>query len=95
MIVVDSQGEHAAPFRRHGGDWRRHPAGLSEVDDLAHRAAEAGLRPGDVLQEIDKTPVRSPDDVKKAMAKDGSRTHLYLILREGITHYVAIPPEGG
>jgi serine protease Do len=58
------------------------------------RAAEAGLRPGDVIQEIDKTPVRSPQDLKKALGQDSKRTHLALVLREGITHYVAIPPEG-
>ena len=58
------------------------------------RAAEAGLRPGDILQEIDRTPVRSPDDVRKAVAKDGKRSHLSLVLRDGHTHYVAIPPEG-
>ena len=59
------------------------------------RAAEAGLRPGDVIQEIDRGRVRSPDDLRKALEKDGKRTHLYLILREGMTHYVAVPPESG
>ncbi len=57
------------------------------------RAAEAGLRPGDVIQEIDKAPVRSPDDVKKAL--DAKGTHLLLVYREGSTHFVAVPPERG
>ena len=57
------------------------------------RAAEAGLRPGDVIQEIDKGRVRSPDDVKKALEKDARGTHLVLVYREGTTHFVAIPPE--
>jgi serine protease Do len=56
------------------------------------RAAEAGLRPGDLIQEIDKTRVHSPDDLKKALAKDGKQTHLLLVFREGMTHYVAVPP---
>ena len=56
------------------------------------RAAEAGLRPGDLIQEIDKTRVHSPDDLKKALAKDGKQTHLLLVFREGLTHYVAVPP---
>jgi hypothetical protein len=47
-----------------------------------------------VIEEVDKSHVRSPDDVKKALEKDGKRPHLLLVLREGITHYVAIPPEG-
>jgi serine protease Do len=59
------------------------------------RGAEVGLRAGDVIQEIDKAPVRSPEDVKKALGKDGTRTHLLLVVREGTTHYVAVPPEGG
>ncbi len=58
------------------------------------RAAEAGLRPGDLIQEIDKARVRSPDDVRKALEKDGKQTHLLLVLHDGSTHYVAIPPEG-
>jgi len=58
------------------------------------RAAELGLRAGDLIQEIDKEAVRSPADVKKALEKDGKRAHLLLVLREGMTHYVAIPPEG-
>jgi serine protease Do len=58
------------------------------------RAAEAGLRAGDVIQEIDKGQVRSPDDLKKALEKDAKQTHLLLVLREGTTHYVAVPPEG-
>jgi serine protease Do len=57
------------------------------------RAAEAGLRPGDLVQEVDRTPVHTPEDVKRAVAKDGKRTHLLLVFREGITHYVAVPPE--
>jgi serine protease Do len=58
------------------------------------RAAEAGLRPGDVIEEVDKARVRSPEDVKKALEKDGKRAHLLLVLREGVTHYVAVPTEG-
>src|SRR5262249_21740842 len=32
-------------------------------------AANAGLRAGDVISEINRTPVKSPDDVREAMAK--------------------------
>jgi serine protease Do len=56
------------------------------------RAAEAGIRPGDVIQEIDRAPVQSPGDVKKALEKDRKRAHLLLVRREGETHFVAIPP---
>ncbi len=60
---------------------------------MGSRAADAGLRPGDVIQEIDKTHVRSPDDVKKALERDAAGTHLVLVYREGSTHFVAIAPE--
>jgi serine protease Do len=59
------------------------------------RAADAGLRPGDVIQEIDRAPVQSPNDVTQALNKDRKRAHLLLVLREGETRYVAIPPEEG
>jgi serine protease Do len=58
------------------------------------RAAELGLRPGDVIQEIDNNAVRSPQDVKKALESNGKRAHVLLVLREGVTHFVAVPPEG-
>jgi serine protease Do len=57
------------------------------------RAAEAGLRPGDVIQEIDRAPVKSPKDVDQAFGKNDKRAHVLLVLREGRTHYVAIPEE--
>jgi serine protease Do len=58
------------------------------------RAADLGLRPGDVIQEVDNGPVRSPGDLKKALEADAKRPHVLLVLREGVTHYVAVPPEG-
>ena len=59
------------------------------------RAADAGLRAGDVIQKIDKAKVGSPGEVEKALEKDGKQAHLLLVFRDGLTHYVAIPPEGG
>ena len=57
------------------------------------RAAEAGLRPGDVIQEVDRAPVKSPKDVDQAFGKDDKRPHVLLVLRDGRTHYVAIAAE--
>ena len=59
------------------------------------RAAEVGLRPGDVVQEVDRGPVESAADLEKALAKDKGRSHLLLVWREGVTHFVAIPGKGG
>ena len=57
------------------------------------RAAEAGLRPGDVIQEIDHTTVKSPKDVDRVFAKTDTHAHVLLVLRGGRTHYVVIPGE--
>lgn len=56
------------------------------------RAAEAGIRPGDVIQEIDRAPVKSPNDVKRAL-EDKRRAHVLLVWREGSTRFVALPAE--
>jgi serine protease Do len=56
------------------------------------RAAEAGIRPGDVIQEIDRQNVQSPNDVKRALA-DTKRPHVLLVWRDGTTRFVPIPAE--
>jgi serine protease Do len=54
-------------------------------------AANAGLRPGDVITEIDRTPVTSLDDVRRAMDKrPGDKPALLLVHRDGATLYVAV-----
>jgi serine protease Do len=58
------------------------------------RAAEAGLRPGDVIQEVDRAAVRSPEDLKRAVDKAGKKPLLMLVLRDGHTAFVAVPAEG-
>ncbi|MFT3773777.1 MAG: Do family serine endopeptidase [Minicystis sp.] len=59
------------------------------------RAAEAGLRPGDVIQEIDHAPVQGPNDLRRTLEKDAKRAHLLLVRREGEARYLAIPAEEG
>ena len=58
------------------------------------RAAEAGLRPGDVIQEVDHAPVRSPEDLRRAIDKAGKKPLLMLVLREGHTAFMVVPAEG-
>jgi serine protease Do len=58
------------------------------------RAADAGVRPGDLIQEVDHRAVKTPDDVRKGLEKDGKRPHVLLVFRHGVTHFVAIPAEG-
>jgi serine protease Do len=57
-------------------------------------AADAGLRPGDVILEADRAPMGSPDDLRQALEKHGAGPVLLLVLRDGHTRYVAVePPE--
>ena len=55
-------------------------------------AARAGLRPGDVIIEANRTAVGSPTQLKEALAKDESSAVL-LVQRGGGTLYLAIERE--
>ena len=54
-------------------------------------AAQAGLQAGDVIQQVNRQPVRSPDDIRGLLAKAGDRPPLLLINRGGQTIFVAVP----
>jgi serine protease Do len=54
-------------------------------------AAQAGLRAGDVIQEVNRQPVRSPSDLRSALSKSGNRPPLLLVNRGGQTIFVPVP----
>jgi Do/DeqQ family serine protease len=54
-------------------------------------AAEAGLRQGDVIQEVNRQPVRTAADLQGALQKSGNRPPLLLINRGGQTVFVPVP----
>ena len=57
------------------------------------RAAEAGLRPGDVLLEVNRQPVRSVADLQQVLAKAEEKTQfLLLVQREQGDFFVALVP---
>ena len=57
-------------------------------------AANAGLRPGDVVTEINRTPVKNVEDVKQAMEKrTKDKPALFLVHRDGGTVYIAVDPS--
>ncbi len=77
-------------------DETRQQLGLSEergavISDLdpSGPAAEAGLRPGDLIVEIDRKPVASAVDVEKRLAAGGDSV-LFLVRRGEGTLYVAV-----
>ena len=55
------------------------------------RAGEAGIRRGDVISEINRTPINSVQDYHNvtSAAKKGS-TVLFLVRRGGTTIYIAV-----
>jgi serine protease Do len=57
-------------------------------------AAEAGLRRGDVVREINRLPIRDIDDYETVTANLRSSTAvLMLVERRGNNLYVALKPE--
>ena len=54
-------------------------------------ATDAGLQQGDVIQEVNRRPVRSASDLNDALGKSGNRPPLLLIDRGGQRTYVPVP----
>ncbi|HTS26126.1 MAG TPA: Do family serine endopeptidase [Bryobacteraceae bacterium] len=71
---------------------RRGTQGVAvESVDPSGPAAQAGIQTGDVIQEVNRQPVRSPSDIASALQKSGDRAPLLLINRGGQTAYVSVP----
>jgi serine protease Do len=63
---------------------------ITEVERNS-RAARAGLRPEDVIVEIDRKPIASAQDAVTALAKGGKTAHLLKVRRAGTVLFVTIP----
>jgi serine protease Do len=61
--------------------------------DPAGPAVEAGLQRGDVIQEVNRQPVKSPDDLRAAIDKNGNKPALLLLNRRGETGFVPVRPR--
>jgi Do/DeqQ family serine protease len=69
----------------------RNAHGLVVTDiDPAGAAAEAGLQPGDVIEQVNRQPLRSEADLKSVLSRQGSQPLLLLINRRGATAYVTV-----
>ena len=73
------------------------PAGLTGVVvsavDPGSAAGAAGIAVGDVIQEVDRKPVRSVNDYQRVIAAAPNQPVLLLINRKGTTHYVLLQPQ--
>ena len=68
--------------------------GVVVIDvDPASPAQEAGLRRGDVIQEVDKKPVTSVDQFRNTVSQAGSQPVLLLIDRGGDHLFVVVQPK--
>jgi len=59
------------------------------------RAAAAGIQPGDVIEEVNRQPVKSVDDLRAAIKKSADRPTLLLINRQGNDLFVTVRPANG
>jgi serine protease Do len=62
------------------------------VTDVApdSAAAEAGLKPGDVIQEINKKPVRTAEEAVKLTENTDNKSTLLRVWRNGGSHFVVV-----
>jgi len=63
---------------------------VDEVDPNGP-AAQAGIEAGDVIQEVNRQPVKTPADIQDILAKSGGRTPVLLIARGGQSIFVPVP----
>lgn len=61
--------------------------------DPAGPGAAAGLIRGDVIQEVNRQPIRSATDLRTAIDGNGAKPALLLINRRGTTIYVTVRPR--
>ncbi|MFQ5989021.1 MAG: Do family serine endopeptidase [Candidatus Methylomirabilales bacterium] len=66
---------------------------VTEVNE-GSSAARAGVRPGDLLAEVDQKPVKSLKEVRQALKGWTRQSHLVLIQRGDSYFYVAIRKQG-
>ncbi|HYG33372.1 MAG TPA: PDZ domain-containing protein, partial [Clostridia bacterium] len=62
---------------------------VTDVDPNS-TAAEAGLRPGDVIQEINRKPVRAADEAVKMTENPSDKTTLLRVWRDGGSRWVVV-----
>jgi serine protease Do len=61
--------------------------------DPSSPAAAAGLEPGDVIEEVNRKAVRSPEEYNVALAETRGKAVLLLVNRGGSAHFVNLEPQ--
>jgi S1-C subfamily serine protease len=57
------------------------------------RAADAGIQPGDVIEEVNRQPVQNIEDLRAALRKNPERPVLLLVNRQGNGMFVTVRPN--
>lgn len=65
-----------------------------ESVESAGPAGAAGILRGDVIQEVNRQPIRSVEELRAAIDKNGTKPALLLINRRGDTAFVTVRPRG-
>jgi Do/DeqQ family serine protease len=74
---------------------RRDAKGLVVTDvDPRGAGADAGAQPGDLIEQVNRQPVRSEGELKAALAGAGDRPALLLVNRRGSELYLTLRPKG-
>jgi serine protease Do len=74
----------------------RNVKGLVVEDvDPDGRAADAGIQPGDVIEQVNRQPVESVDELRAAIQKSTDRPVLLLVNRQGSGLFVTVRPDNG
>jgi Do/DeqQ family serine protease len=66
---------------------------IVEQVDPAGPAADADIRAGDVIEQVNRQPVRSADDLAAALSRAGARPVLLLVNRRGTTFFLTVRPR--
>jgi Do/DeqQ family serine protease len=63
------------------------------VQDVAQdgRAASAGIRSGDVIEEVNRQPVQTVEELRAALARSADKPVLLLVMRQGANVFVTVP----
>jgi len=62
---------------------------VTDVQD-GSRADDAGLRRGDVIQQVNRQPIKNVEEFERAMKQAGDKSTLLLVNRSGHTSFVVI-----
>ena len=56
-------------------------------------ASDAGMQPGDVIQEVNRQPVSGTSQLETAVRKLGKQPIVFLVNRKGVTSFVVVQPQ--